>query len=110
MLTEAHGVQPLLNDGGGFLYWDVLPDSDHVPTCCLERGVRRPIPFHVASELGCPVPLVSGRLASMLGADVPEASVYEHCDPASRKNQVRSHPSTGEIHAQVLSEPPTSAV
>lgn len=110
MLTGTRGVQPPLDDGGGLLHRDVLPDSDDTPTRGLESGVRRPIPFHVASELGRPVPLVPGRLASMLGTYVPEAPVHEHRDPAPWEDKIRSHPSTWEIHAQVFPEPSPSAV
>jgi len=80
----------------------VLPEPDHSPTCSLEGGVDAPIPFHVPAELGRPVPLVRGGLPTVLGADVPEATVDEDGYLLSGEDDVRADLDVPQVQSQVL--------
>jgi len=90
--------------------WLVLPYPDDGPSSGSQSLVGSSVTFDIAPQLGCPVRLVDGWLAAVLGADMPEAPVDEHCDAAAREHQVWAHSKSLEQHRVVLAEPQTLAV
>jgi hypothetical protein len=102
--------QSCFNLIGGLFWRDVFPDADHPPARGSERCVGGSVALDVASEFRRPVPLVVCRLATVLGADVPEAPVHEDGYAAPREDEVGAYPGVRQIEPVVLPKPPTPPV
>lgn len=89
----------------------MFPQAHDTPPSRLERGISCAVPFNVTPELGCPVPLVAGGLAPVLGTYVPEAPIYKDRDLARSEDDVRTDPhAAGQVQPEVLSIPVASRV
>lgn len=82
----------------------VLPDTYGDPPAGLQRCVRPPIAGDIAFQLGCPVPLVSRWLPTMLRTCVPEAPVDEYRNSPTREDDVWTDPDTRQIEPKIFSE------
>lgn len=83
----------------------VLPHAKHCPTVRCQC-VRDPlVTLAIAFDLRSPIASIASRLASMLGATVPEAPVNEHGNSRSREDPVdlRSNAALS-AHEEVLPE------
>lgn len=80
----------------------MFPEPDYSPACSFERGIDPAISLHVPAELGRPVPLVGGRLPSMLWADVPEAAVDEDGNLLGGEDDVWSDLDVPQVEPEVL--------
>jgi hypothetical protein len=58
----------------------VLPDPDHLPTCCGQQRVYTLVSLSVAIELRTPIPAICLRRLPMLRTAVPEAAIDKHRD------------------------------
>src|ERR1700680_5251210 len=86
----------------------VFPDADHLPPGGREGGIGGPVTLDVPAQLGCPVPLVDGRVPAVLGADVPEAAVDENGNLSGRERYVGTDPRTiVQVESVVFAEPVT---
>lgn len=80
----------------------MLPEPDDLPSGSLKRGVDALVALHVPPELGSPVPLVRGGLPTVLGTDMPEASVDEDCDLLGGEDDVGPDLHRAEVETEVL--------
>lgn len=66
----------------------VLPYPHRQPTCVCESPIRIGVAESVHLDLVPPKVGVVFRPGCMLGASMPEAPVYEHCDPCRSEDDV----------------------
>ena len=89
-------------DGG--LERSVLPDANRRPALRRQCGINGAISHDVAVQLWRPVPLVDLRRPSMLGADMPEAAVYEDRHVPGGEDDVWSDAEAAELQHEVGAE------
>src|SRR6202050_857045 len=75
--------------GNGVVDRHVLPEPDHGPAGQDQRRVVDPVTLEFLGQFRAPVPFVPPRLAAVLRASVPEASVDEYRDLARGERDVR---------------------
>lgn len=89
----------------------MFPKAYDAPACCLKRGIRLPVTFHVPAQLGCPIPLVRGGLPAVFGAHVPEAAVNEDSHLPGSEDDVRPYPNAAsKIKTEILAVAVTTSM
>lgn len=68
----------------------VFPHANHLPAGRTERSIGLPVPRDVALELLTPPLGVALGPRLVNGADMPEASVYEHRDTGPHEHDIRA--------------------
>lgn len=66
----------------------MLPNPDHFPPVCFQSPGDRAIPSSIASYLPFPILAIARRKTAMLGAGMPEATIYKYCQTLFWENKV----------------------
>lgn len=88
----------------------MLPDPQHSPACIGQCSVHAPVALDVPQQLWNPVLAIALWDLLVIWAPMPEASVDEHCQPASSEHDVRAHAHSIDSEQQVLPEPMPSVM
>lgn len=96
------GVEGLDHNGNGGRQFYVFPQANDLPAGCVESLVDPVVALDILAELRVPVPFVGRRLAPVVGACVPEASVDEHRDLACGEDDIRTYLDRSDVEAEVL--------
>jgi hypothetical protein len=74
----------------------VLPDSDGVPSRIRQELVGLGVPGPISVDLGAPEVTVRACWTAVIGAPMPEASVYEDGDTSTGEDEVGGSPYSGK--------------
>lgn len=88
----------------------MLPEAKYQPAgvlkCCVDPSIASPVPL----QLRFPVADVRPGHPAVLGAAVPEASIYENCHPFRREHDIGFDADVIDPQQMVLSKPEPPAV
>src|SRR5687768_13185424 len=80
--------------GDGRIDFLMFPNADDTPALLAKPCIRVPVTLPVAFKLRAPPVAILPRPRCVVGAHVPEATVYEHGDTTRYEDHVRSAPRT----------------